>query len=130
MRRSSRWAGTDGDSLTRLVVRFLIDAVAVWVASHIVPGITPLNTLSAIALVAVILGVLNALVKPLFELITCPIEILTLGLFTLVINAAMLGLTSWIAQRISVPFRVDGFVPALMGAIVIGVVSWVLSRFV
>src|SRR5579862_5882444 len=119
-----RWGWRQGgqQAVTRLVVRFLINAVAVWVASNVIPGITPLSPLPAqlpaLILVALIFGAVNALVKPLFRFITCPVEVLTLGLFTLVLNAAMLGLTSWIAEQLGVEFAVDGFLAALLGALV------------
>lgn len=131
MRRSNNWLSSeDGERIVRLVIRLLINAVAVWVASHIVPGISHLDQLSSLLLVALILGIVNALIKPLFEIITCPIEVLTLGLFTLIINALMLGLTAWIAQQLNIPFRIDGFIAAFLGALVISVVSWILSRVV
>jgi putative membrane protein len=113
-----------------LIVRVLINAVSVWVASHLIPGITPLDHLSSILLVAVILGVVNALIKPVFKFITCPVQILTLGLFTLVINAFMLGATAWIAEQLSIPFAIDGFIAAFLGALVISLVSWLLTSIV
>jgi putative membrane protein len=124
----SDWLESNGDSFLRLVLRFLVNAAAIWLASQIVHGITPLNQLEPLVLVALILALVNALIKPVFQLLTCPLQLLTLGLFTLVINAAMLGLTSWIAQQLSIPFRVDGFIAALLGALVISVVSWLLTR--
>ena len=130
MRRSDDWLGSDGESLSRLVIRLLINAVAVWTASHVVTGITPLNQPSSVILVAVILGAINALIKPLFQLITCPIQILTLGLFTLIVNAAMLGITSWVAGQLGIGFHVDGFPAAFLGALVISIVSWILSGIV
>jgi putative membrane protein len=131
MRSRNGWLGNNGDSLWRLVVRFVINAVAIWVASRIIPGITPLSPLARpepLLVVALIFGAVNALIKPVFELITCPLEILTLGLFTLIINAAMLGLTSWIAQQLAIGFQVDGLAAAFLGALVISVVSWLLTR--
>lgn len=115
------------DSLARLVLRLIVNAVAIWVASQVIDGITPLDQLKPIVLVAIIFGVVNALIKPLFRFVTCPLQILTLGLFTLVLNAGMLGLTSWIAEQLSVPFAVDGFVAAFLGALVVSAVSWLLS---
>jgi putative membrane protein len=130
MKRST-WA-EDGDEhpLARLVVRILINAVAVWVASHLIRGIILPDSISIVLLVALIFGVVNALIKPVFRFVTCPLQILTLGLFTLVINAAMLGMTSWIAGRLAIPFSVDGFAAALLGAVVISVVSWALTSLV
>jgi len=115
----------------RLAFRFVINALAVWLASHIIPGITPLKPVAQplpLLVVALIFGVVNALIKPVFQLVTCPLQLLTLGLFTLIINAAMLGLTSWIAEQLTIPFGVDGFAAAFLGALVISVVSWALTR--
>jgi putative membrane protein len=116
--------------IAALVLRFIISGVAIWVASHLISGITPLADLKPILLVTLIFAAVNALIKPLFAVITCPLELLTLGLFTFVINAAMLGLTSWIAEQLSIPFRVDGFIAAFLGALVVSAVSWVLSSLV
>lgn len=113
--------------LAALLFRFIISAIAIWVASQVISGITPLTALTPILLVTLIFGVVNALIRPLFTFITCPLQILTLGLFTFVINAAMLGLTSWIAEQLAIPFHVDGFIAALLGALVVSAVSWVLS---
>jgi len=130
MRRSGWSEDGDGQSIARLIVRLLINAVAVWVASHVIRGITPLDQVSSVLLVAVIFGVVNALIKPVFQFITCPVQILTLGLFTLVVNAAMLGLTSWIAGQLAIPFSVDGFAAAFLGAVVVGAVSWALTSLI
>jgi putative membrane protein len=121
-----------------LVVRWLINAAALFVAAMLVPGIrlsaagghaTSADWIT-LAFVALIFGVVNAVIRPIVILLTLPIEILTLGLFTFVINAFMLLLTSGIAQRLQLGFHVDGFIPALLGALVISVVSFVLNRFV
>jgi putative membrane protein len=79
-------------------------------------------------IVALIFGFVNALIRPIIFLLSLPLEILTLGLFTFVINALMLLLTSWIAQGMGLGFRVDGFLPALLGALIVSVVSFVLNR--
>lgn len=78
--------------------------------------------------VALILGVVSACVKPVVKLLSLPLVIVTLGLFLLVINAAMLLLTGWLAERLDVGFAVDGFWPAVGGAIIITVVSWLVDR--
>jgi putative membrane protein len=75
-----------------------------------------------------IFGAVNAVIRPILILLSLPLEIITLGLFTFVINAFMLLLTSWIAQGMGLGFRVDGFLTALIGALIISVVSFVLSR--
>jgi putative membrane protein len=81
-----------------------------------------------LGIVALIFGVINAVIRPIVILLSLPLEILTLGLFTFVINALMLLLTSGIAHRLHLGFRVDGFWPAFVGALVISVVSFLLSR--
>jgi putative membrane protein len=119
-----------------LLLRRLINAVALLVAAWLVPGIRLAaagrgatdNDWVTLALVALLFGVINAVIRPLVILLSLPLEILTLGLFTFVINALMLLLTSGIAQRLHLGFRVDGFWPAFVGALVISLVSFLLSR--
>ncbi len=113
--------------MTSLLLRLIFNAVGLFIATRIVPGISFEGDWTTLVLVALIFGVVNALVRPILEMLTCPLIVLTLGLFVFVINALMLALTSWIAGQLNLGFSVDGFVPALLGAIVIGVVSFVLS---
>ena len=116
-----------------LLVRLLVNAVALAVAAWLIPGITldegATNTDRAItlAIVAAIFGVVNALIRPVVKLLALPLIILTLGLITFVINALMLLLTSWITDNLDVAFNVDGFWPAFVGALVITVVGWALD---
>lgn len=113
-----------------LVVRWLITAIALVVAAWLVPGIRvqDQNAWLAVAVMAAVLGLVNAFVRPLLTLLSCPLILLTLGLFLLVINAAMLGLASWIAVTLfGVGFSIDGFGSALVGSIVVSIVSFVLS---
>jgi putative membrane protein len=121
----------------RFIIRTLAAAVALWVAIQLLDGIevdAPANSAKywgVLVLVALIFGVVNAIVKPIVKALGCAIIVLTLGLFLLVINAAMLLLTSWIAGELGIPFHVDNFYPAAFwGAIIISVVSWLLSAFV
>lgn len=130
MRYPARRKQTTHEQIERLLVRLIISAVAIWIASHLISGITPLNDIRLVVLVTLIFGAVNALIKPLFSLLTCPLQMLTLGLFTFIVNAAMLGLTAWIAEQLAIPFQVNGFIAALLGAIVVSVVSWILSWFV
>ena len=78
-------------------------------------------------MVALVFGCVNALIRPLLTLLSCPLIILTLGLFTLILNALMLQLTAWIGGRLGVDFRVESFVAAFLGALVVSVVSILLS---
>jgi len=119
-----------------LLVRWLINAVALLVAAWLVPGIRlgaaghspSSHDWTMLVLVALVFGVVNAIIRPIVIFLSLPLEILTLGLFTFVINALMLLLTSAISQRLSLGFHVDGFWHAFLGALVISVVSFLLSR--
>ena len=118
-----------------LIIRLLINAVALWVATLVVDGIdvdatTTGGEVLIIVLVAAIFGVVNLFVKPIVKLLSLPLYILTLGLFTFVVNALMLLLTSWLAGLLDIPFNVDGFWDAVLGALVISVVSWLLNVLV
>jgi putative membrane protein len=113
--------------MRRLLLRWLIDAVAVWAAIEWVPGITAIDGWGTILVVALILGLVNALISPIIKLLTCPLIMLSLGLFTLIINAMMLLLAAAIARGVGIGFQVDGFLPALLGSLVISVVSFALS---
>ncbi|MEU9076291.1 phage holin family protein [Kitasatospora sp. NPDC004745] len=113
------------------VIKTLINAVAIWVAAWIVTGIQLADgkadwqhkTLTVLA-VALVFGLVNFLIKPLVKLFSFPLFILTLGLITFVINALMLWLTSWASGKLELDFNVTGFVPALLGALIISLVSW------
>ncbi|GAA1714860.1 phage holin family protein [Nonomuraea sp. AD125B] len=118
----------------KFIIRTLAAAVALWVAVQFIPGIdvnTPANSAQywgVLLLVALIFGVVNAIVKPIVKALGCAIIALTLGLFLLVINAAMLLLTSWISGQLGIPFHVEDFYPsAFWGAIIVSLVSWLLG---
>ena len=111
------------------ILHLLINAAALWVAVQLVPGITYRGGLVPLLGVALVFGIVNVLVKPLVTLFSLPFVILTLGLFLLVINAAMLWMTSALAGSLGLRFHVAGFVPAFLGSIVVSFVSLVLSAF-
>ena len=111
----------------RLLLRWLISSLAIFAAVAIVPGITFAGPGWQIGIVAVVFGFLNALLRPLLYLLTCPLVLLTLGLFGLVINALLLGLTSALANQLNIEFSVAGFWPAFFGGLVISVVTTLLS---
>jgi len=112
----------------KLLVRWFISALALVAAAWLVPGIhVGDKAWVAYAGMAVILGLVNAVVKPLLKVLTCPLIVLTLGVFLLVINALMLLLAARIAQVVGLAFHVDGFVPALLGSLIVSVVTWILS---
>jgi putative membrane protein len=112
----------------KLLVRWFIAALALLAAAWFVPGIrVEGNAWVAYAGMAVILGLVNAVVRPLLKLLTCPLIVLTLGLFLLVINAVTLLVAAKIAEAVHIGFYVDGFLPALLGALIVSVVTVVLS---
>ena len=119
-----------------ILLRLIINAVALLVTAWVIPGIHlgaagphPTNhDWVTLLIVALIFGLVNTIIRPIVFLLSLPLEIITLGLFTFVINAFMLLLTSWIAQGMGLGFSVDGFLTALLGALLISVVSFVLSR--
>jgi putative membrane protein len=118
--------------MQRLVLRWVINAVALYVAvgTGWLRGIHAQNTTWwAILILALVFGLINELVRPLLRFVTCPIILLTLGLFTLVINAALFALTGWIGQFLGsgIGFTADSFWWALLGGLVVGVVSALLS---
>ena len=113
--------------MTKFFFRWGINAVALYVAILIVPGIDLRGSWMDILWLALIFGLLNALVRPLLKFLTCPLIILTLGLFTILINTGMLLLTSKIGQAIGFGLTVNGFWTAVLGSLVISIVSVVMS---
>jgi putative membrane protein len=116
--------------MQRILLRLLINGIALWVAVQIVPGIHAENPLT-ILIVALIFGVVNAIIRPLVAFFTCPMILLTLGLFIFVINALMLWLTAWVAGTLNLGFWIEGgFWPAFWGALVVSLVSLALSLLI
>jgi len=113
--------------MTKFIVRLLINAAGLYAAIWIVDGIDYLGSWTGVLWLALIFGLLNALVRPLLKFLTCPLIILTLGLFTLVINTGMLLLTSTVGQQFGFNFVVQDFWSALLGSLVMSVVSIVMS---
>ncbi|MCC2309227.1 phage holin family protein [Cellulomonas chengniuliangii] len=115
------------------VLRVIINGIAIWFATLILPGLvivgtdTAWQTVGVILLIGLVFGIVNAIVKPIVKLISLPLYILTLGLFTLVVNALMLMLTAWITEQSSWGLRIDNFGTAVLGALVISIVSFALS---
>ena len=108
-----------------ILVRILIIMAGLWVADAIVPGVDA-DSPGALLLAAIVLGVVNAVVRPLVVILTLPFTLLSLGGFLLVINAGMLGLAAWLLDG----FSVDGFFPALFGSLVVSLTSWAAASFV
>lgn len=108
-----------------LIVRWLLNALALALTAWIVPGITVAGAV-ALIVAALVIGLLNALVKPILVMLTLPITILTLGLFLLVLNALLF----WLAAAVVPGFVVSGFLSALLGAIVMAILVWAFTRLV
>ena len=114
----------------RFLLRLLINAAALWVATQIVPGVTHSGSGGALLVVALVFGLLNALLRPVLAFLSCPLLILTLGLFTFVINAVILLLTSALSEKLGIGFSVSGFWAAFLGALVVSIVSILLSLLI
>jgi len=112
------------------IIQILVNAAALWVAVQITDMDWTGAEVWQFLLVAVIFSLVNTFIRPILRVITLPITAVTLGLFLIVINALMLLLTGWISDQLDLGFMVNGFVPALLGAIVISIVSWGLSLIV
>jgi putative membrane protein len=119
----------------RFLLRVLVSAAALGVATWAIPGIELLagsgwSRVGTLLAVAVIFGLINAFLKPLIKVVGCAFYVLTLGLIALVVNGLLLWLTSWVAGKLNLPFHVTGFWPAFWGAIIVGVVSWLLNLLI
>ena len=119
-----------------IIIRLAIGAVSLWIATVVIDGIR-LTTdsvpgqVGTLVAVAVIFGIINAVLRPIIKSIGCGLYVLTLGLIALVVNGLLFLLTSFIAGQVDLPFRVDNFWPsAVLGALIVGVVSWILNMLV
>lgn len=112
------------------LVRLLVNAVALWVATRLVPGVSYDGGALPLLGVALAFGVINALLRPIAKILTFPLIIVTLGIFSLVINGLMLWLTSSVSSALGLGFHVSGFWPAFWGGVVVSLVSTLLSMFV
>lgn len=123
----------DGDTgQMRFLVRLVLTALALWLATAIVGGIhlygdSTLMKFVSLVLVALIFTLVNTFVKPLVMAVGCALYVLTLGLFGLVVNALMFWLTGWVSEQLSLGFFVDGFWPAFWGAIIVSLAMWVMD---
>ncbi|MBX7269469.1 phage holin family protein [Micromonospora sp. Llam7] len=119
--------------LKGLLIRVGATAVAFWLATLVIPGISLdtdslSETVLTLILVAVIFGVVNAVLQPIIKTVGCGFYLLTLGLIALVVNGLLFLLTGWIADQAGLPFDVDGFWPAaVLGALFVGIVTWILG---
>lgn len=109
--------------MQNLIIRLFVNAVALWVAAQLVNGIEMSGEFGPVLIVAAVFGLINALIKPLVLILSFPVVLLTLGLFTFVVNALMLMLTAWLVDALSV----SGFWAALLGSLLISIVSLIFS---
>lgn len=115
------------------VIRFIVNAVAIWVADLLLDGIHLTKSadtgtqLMIVAAVALVFTLVNLIVKPIVTIFSLPLYIVTLGLFSLVVNAGMLLLTGWISTALGFGLTVDGFWWAVAGGVIIGIVAWILT---
>ncbi|MBK8430477.1 MAG: phage holin family protein [Chloroflexi bacterium] len=116
--------------MSQFLLRLFGNALALWAAIQIVPGITYDGTNFSLVIIALIFGVVNALVRPLIVLLTCPLIVLTLGLFLFVVNAIMLSITEAISDWFDLGLYIDGFWATLFGAIIISIVSGLFTMLV
>jgi putative membrane protein len=111
-------------------IRLLVNAAALWVATQIVPGVSLSGGALPLLGVALVFGVVNALIRPVAKILTFPLIILTLGIFALVINGLMLWLTSSLSSALGLGFHVSGFWAAFWGGLVVSIVSTILSMLI
>ncbi len=109
------------------LVRLLVNAAALWVATRVVPGVTYVGGWLPFFGLALVFGVISATIRPLTKLVTLPFIILTLGIFSLVVNGLMLMLTSAVSTSIGIGFHVSGFWAAFFGALVVSIISTILT---
>ena len=110
-----------------LLLHWILNAAALWVAAALIPGLDFTGGPGKLLLVAAVFGIVNSTLRPLLTILTCPLIVLTLGFFTLVINAVMLMVTGWLSESWNLGFTVSGFWPAFFGGLVVGLVSMALS---
>ncbi len=114
----------------RFLLRLLVTAAALWVTVAVVPGIRYEGGVLGLLAVALVFGAVNAVIRPLLVILTCPLVVLTLGIFLLILNGLMLWLTSAFSSALGLQFYVDGVIPAVIGALVVSLVSAALNIFV
>lgn len=113
--------------LVRFLIRLVVNAIALYLAALVVPGIH-IEGWEALLGAALLFGLVNAFIKPLVSVLTCLIQVITLGLFTLVLNGLLLWFTAWAAQSLGLGFEIDGFLSAFIGALIVSLVSFLLTR--
>lgn len=119
----------------RFLIKLVVTAAALWLATVIVHGIqltthSTVGKAGTLISMALIFGIINAVLKPIVKTLGCFAYVLTLGLISLVVNGLLFWLASWVAGKLSLPFHVTGFVPAVLGALVVGLIGWLASLIV
>jgi putative membrane protein len=119
----------------KILLKLIITAIAVWIATLVIPGIhlhahDTADKIGTLVVVALIFGIINAVLKPIVKVLGCLAYAITFGLISIVVNGLLFWLASYIAGKLSVPFHITGFVPAVLGALLVGIVGWVLSLIV
>jgi putative membrane protein len=107
------------------LIRLVISAFGLWLASALIPGVR-IEGVDTLLIAALLLGIVNAIIRPLIIILTLPITVATLGLFLLVVNAAMLGIVASILDD----FSVNGLFSAVLGALIVGVTGWIASWYI
>jgi putative membrane protein len=108
------------------IIKILVNAAALWVAARFVPGIDLTADIWQILLIALVFGIINTFLKPILKILSLPVIILTLGLFAIIVNVILLAITAGLMDGLTI----DGFLPALLGSIVISIVSAILSAII
>ena len=118
--------------MVKFILRVVANSISIWVASLVIDGVKLEGNFIQILLLGVVFGLVNALIKPFLKLISTPLIVLTLGLFTLIINTLLLILTEWLMSLISEPpvLQIDGFIVALLASAIISLISWLLSLLI
>ena len=119
----------------RILIKLVITAAALWLATVLIHGIhltthSTAGKIGTLILVALIFGVINAVLKPVVKTVGCLAYAITFGLISIIVNGLLFWLTSWVAGKLSLPFHVSGFVPAILGALLVGVIGWLASLLV
>ncbi|MGI9007696.1 MAG: phage holin family protein [Streptosporangiaceae bacterium] len=119
----------------RILIKLVITAAALWLATVLIHGIhltthSTTGKVGTLILVALIFGIINAVLKPIVKTVGCLAYAITFGLISIIVNGLLFWLTSWVAGELSLPFHVSGFVPAVLGALLVGVIGWLASLLV
>ncbi|MCP2326308.1 putative membrane protein [Hamadaea flava] len=115
-----------------ILLRLAVNAVALWIATLLISGIyldtdSVIGQIGTLVAVAAIFGVVNAILRPIIKTVGCAFYVFTLGLIALVVNGLLFLLTGWIADQLGLPFKVEGVLSAILGALIVGVISWAIN---